>query len=302
MNISDLKQRQSLPLKQKVSLSKQRIKTFCEHMNGKVYVSFSGGKDSTVMLDIVRSVYPDVPAVFIDTGLEYPEIKEFVRTKDNVTTIRPKMSFKQVLEKYGYPVVSKEQALYIREYRTTKSDYLKNVRWNGKNGRFKISEKWKFLVNAPFMVSEKCCDIMKKRPIHKYEKQTGLKPFIGTMASDSHGRERQYLQNGCNSFKEGKEKSMPLGFWLERDVWDYIKQNNLDYASIYDKGIDRTGCIFCMFGCHLEKNDRFEQLKKTHPELHEYCMNQLGLKEVIDYVKSGGVGRGETPPKEEVKK
>ena len=287
MKLTDLKQRQSLSLKHKVVLSKQRIKDFYGYMNGKVYVSFSGGKDSTVMLDIVRSIYPAVPAVFIDTGLEYPEIKEFVETIDNVTTIRPKMGFKQVLEKYGYPVVSKEQALYIRQYRTTKSDYLKSVRWNGKNGRFKISEKWKFLVDAPFMVSEKCCDVMKKRPIHKYEKRMGLKPFIGTMASDSRGRQRQYLQHGCNSFKEGKERSMPLGFWLEQDVWAYIKQNNLDYASIYDKGVDRTGCIFCMFGCHLENNDRFEQLRKTHPELYDYCMNQLGLRTVIAYVKRG---------------
>jgi len=66
-----------------------------------VYVSFSGGKDSTVLLHLVRSLYPEVPAVFCDTGLEFPEIKEFVRNTPDVTTIRPTMSFRKVLEIMG---------------------------------------------------------------------------------------------------------------------------------------------------------------------------------------------------------
>ena len=73
-----------------------------------VYVSFSGGKDSTVLLDIVRNLYPSVKSVFVDTGLEYPEIRDFVRTFDNVEWLRPKMNFRQVIEKYGYPFISKE--------------------------------------------------------------------------------------------------------------------------------------------------------------------------------------------------
>ena len=88
-----LKQRQSLPLHLKVELSKNRIKQFYEHFDGQVYVSFSGGKDSTVLLHLVRSLYSEVPAVFVDTGLEYPEVRKFVKQTANTITIRPKITF-----------------------------------------------------------------------------------------------------------------------------------------------------------------------------------------------------------------
>jgi len=122
----ELKQRQSLPLDAKIILTKQRIKNFYDHYNGQVYVSFSGGKDSTVLLHLVRSMYPDVKALFVDTGLEYPEIKEFVKNTKNTITIRPDMCFTEVIKKYGYPVISKQNAYYIDTVRRTKSDYLRN--------------------------------------------------------------------------------------------------------------------------------------------------------------------------------
>ena len=105
-----LKQRQGQPLDIKEQLTANRIKAYYERLGGNVYVSFSGGKDSTALLHQVRRIYPNVPAVFIDTGLEYPEIRDFVKTVDNVIWLKPKMPFTQVIEKYGYPVISKETA------------------------------------------------------------------------------------------------------------------------------------------------------------------------------------------------
>lgn len=105
----DLKQLQSMPLDTKILMTQTRIREWVREFgeNG-VYVSFSGGKDSTVLLDIVRKMFPDIEAVFVDTGLEYPEIRQFVKTFDNVTILRPDMRFDEVIKKYGYPMLSKE--------------------------------------------------------------------------------------------------------------------------------------------------------------------------------------------------
>ena len=278
-----LKQRQSLPLEGKILFTKARIKEFYIKMDGNVYVSFSGGKDSTVLLHLVRSMYPDVPAVFVDTGLEYPEIRDFVKTIDNVVWLKPKMPFNQVIEKYGYPVISKEVAHKIHQIRTTKSDKLRNKRLHGQDGNGKLSEKWKYLVDAPFKISHKCCDVMKKRPVKAYEKQTGNAPFVGTMACESAGRLTSYLRSGCNSFT-GRAMSTPMAIWLEQDVYDYLEMFGLPIAEIYHKGAKRTGCIFCMFGAHFDDDKRFEILKKVHPKLYDYCMNHLGLERVMWYV------------------
>lgn len=107
--ISDLYQMQSLPLSAKIRMTQLRIRGWVdEYGEDGVYVSFSGGKDSAVLLDIVRKMYHKIPAVFVDTGLEYPEIREFVKRFDNVEWLKPKLTFRQVIEKYGYPFISKE--------------------------------------------------------------------------------------------------------------------------------------------------------------------------------------------------
>ena len=119
--IQDLKQLQSLPLEIKIRLTQARIRQWVnEYGEDGVYVSFSGGKDSTVLLHIVREMYPNIPAVFVDTGLEYPEIRDFVKTFDNVEIVKPKKTFKKVIERYGYPFINKEVALKVYRVRTNK--------------------------------------------------------------------------------------------------------------------------------------------------------------------------------------
>lgn len=108
-----LKEMQSWDLDRKIATTLTRIAEFANHFNNQVYVSFSGGKDSTVLLDLVRKIIPDVPVVFSNTGLEYPEIQSFAREK-GAEFVRPKMMFNEVITKYGYPIISKEvsEAIY----------------------------------------------------------------------------------------------------------------------------------------------------------------------------------------------
>jgi len=286
-----LRDRFDLPLDKKIKLTRGVIKRFHKVLEGQVYVSFSGGKDSTVLLDLVRSQHPEVKGLFIDTGLEYPEIKDFVKTKDNIKIVRPTKSFRQVIEEHGYPIPTKQTAEKIERVRrnptcATSRQYMTGIRSDGVFvNRSKISDKWMFLLDAPFKITAKCCNYLKKYPVKRFEKETGLKPYIGSMAGDSAYRQGYYLKNGCTSFKEGKEKCLPLSWWNETDIWRYIKQNSLEYSTIYDKGLDRTGCIFCLFGITLGQDfNRFQVMSKIHPQLFDYCINKLGVGKVLDYV------------------
>lgn len=287
----EFKIRHSMSLQDKIDMSCEKIESWYDYWNGQVYVAFSGGKDSTVLLDIVRNkaLIPDakeIPAVFSDTGLEFPEIRDFVKTIDNVIWVKPKMQFRDVINKYGYPVISKEQSYFIYEYRNSKSQKLKDLRLYGTSkGGFKISEKWKFLIDAPFKISDSCCDYLKKYPMKKYGKESGRKAIIGTLAEESNRRLTNYLTYGCNAFNKKDPSSNPLSFWSEQDIWDYIKLYNLPYSKIYDMGYSRTGCMFCMFGVQNECTpNRFQKMQITHPKMYDYCINNLGLGEVMDYI------------------
>lgn len=307
----DLRQLQALPLELKISMTKRRIREWVrEYGIDGVYVSFSGGKDSTVLLHIVREMYPDVEAVFVNTGLEYPEIQAFVKSFDNVTILRPKMRFDEVIKKYGYPLVSKEVSQRVHEYRTAKTDWARQ-RWEkegkyaNKAPRYDLA-KWKPLRDSALPVSHMCCGVMKKSPAKEYEKETSKKPMLATMASESMAREAAWLAHGCNAFEAKRQTSQPMAFWTEQDVLQYIKRYNIPIASVYGSieyavdpeqvrwseiapelavfeskeqqqlkttGCDRTGCIFCAFGCHLEKEpSRFQRLKETHPRQYQYCI------------------------------
>ena len=146
------------------------------------------------------------------------------------------------------------------------------------------------MLNAPFDIGAGCCKEMKKKPINKYAKETGRVPIVGTMAAESSLRTSTWLKYGCNAFDNKKATSAPLSFWTDSDIWEYIHKYNLPYCKVYDMGYARTGCVFCMFGVHLDKTpNRFQQLQKTHPQLWRYCMKPwdkggLGMREVLEYM------------------
>ena len=165
----ELRQMQSLPLAAKVRMTENRINDWVrEFGEDGVYVSFSGGKDSTVLLHIVRNLYPDVEAVFVNTGLEYPEIQKFVKTFGNVTILRPKMRFDEVIKTYGYPLISKNVSRKIYDARNGKEWAMRYVDGtakmnNANKSRFCV-EKYKPLLQTNFRCADTCCAVIKSLP------------------------------------------------------------------------------------------------------------------------------------------
>lgn len=279
MTLKELQERQSWSLEQKIDHSLGTIEAFVSRMGGvdKVYVSFSGGKDSTVLFHLARILYPDILAVFCNTGNEYPDIIRFARQMQtdgaNIEIIRPKLTPRQVWEKYGFPLVSKEQALYIHVVQSNPNCKTAQLRMS-KNTQFGISEKWKYLTSEPYAVHNICCDKLKKEPMHRFCKETGRYPIIGVMASESQRREKDYLKNGgCNYFNGKSPKSQPLSIWLEQDIWDYIAKFKLPIADIYHKGATRTGCMGCGFGAQFADDTRFRILLRAYPKCYDMVMN-----------------------------
>ena len=171
----------------------------------------------------------------------------------------------------------------------------------------KLADRWLFLKDAPFRISEQCCDEMKKKPFKAYQKKTGRVPIIATMAAESNLREKDWLAHGCNAFSKNQPKSAPMSFWTEQDVLLYLKKYNVPYCSVYGDivsvdedgnqydilpeymelweeigemptltttGCKRTGCVFCCFGITQDGcPNRFQQLAKTDPRKYNFCIN-----------------------------
>ena len=304
--ITDLSQMQSLPLDIKVRMTMTRIKGWVnEYGEDGVYISFSGGKDSTVLMDIIRNEMGlDIPAVFVDVPTQFPELKEFSKTFDNIEIIKPTMSFMQVCETYGFPLMSKDVARQVSDVRKHGTNCYAYRLFDGSmNESWYNKERYKFLINAPFDISNKCCHYFKKEPLHKYTKSTGRKPITAQMAEESTQRKIQWIKNGCNGFDMKAPISNPMSFWTEQDVLKYIKNKNIKICSVYgnvvddgDKlkttGCDRTGCMLCGFGCQQKKDDRFLQLKKSHPKMYGLLdiikNNGMTFREAIEWTNEHG--------------
>ena len=276
MDIRELRERQGWSLDQKIDHSLGVIDQFYQRLNGKCYVSFSGGKDSTIVLWLARKIYPNIKGCFCNTGNEYPDIVKFVRTFDNIDWIRPKLKPKEVLAKYGFPLISKEQSSIFGDIRRNPNS-VRSKRAFGlitTNYRAGYSLRYKYIINEPYMIDNACCRKLKKEPFHRYEKINDVSPILGIMAEESNQRTTDYINyGGCNVFSEkGRTKSMPLSIWLEKDVWECIGKYNIPISEIYHKGAKRTGCMFCGYGCQFKDDNRLQLVYDLYPKFYDLFM------------------------------
>lgn len=288
-------------LDDKVRNACHRIEELYYETNGKCYVSFSGGKDSTVLLALIKlceevyTIPPNaIPAVFSNTGIELGITYDFVKWVrenyySNVQIISPVKPFPWVLENKGKPMKSKMKSKALRQYHYgNRTDRLLLLLLGQTGtGRFlsmhKMADRDMHMLHEDFPIkaSNECCDWMKKKPFEKYAKDNGM---LGAMQGirESEGGARASsintrLRTGgklCTWLKNGIIQKAPIIDWTDDDVEEFIKQYNVPLSDAYTKyGFKRTGCMACPYAREVDKD--LEYLFYHEPNRYKASMHWL---------------------------
>lgn len=300
---------QALPYEVKVKRAELRAIEFMEElekrgMNAHVSV---GGLDSITLLLFLRRIGIDVPAISV-SALEDKSIQR-VHKGLGVIPVVPGKSKVEILQEYGFPVISKKNAGKIDtlQHPTEENKTVRHAIITGecgkqghfaKNSRMKLPKKWLNLFAgyenenegvdyqiAPFKVSNKCCLYMKEKPCDQWAREHNSKPFLGLMASEGGQREEALTEHGCNYFGKGVIRSAPFAPFLRQDILQLALDLKVSVPEIYGTierkpdgtlyttGAQRTGCSMCGFGIHMEKRPhRFDQLRVRNPKEWEFWM------------------------------
>lgn len=229
------------------------------------YLSFSGGKDSTILHYLLDMALPNnkIPRVFINTGIEYQMIVDFVKglasKDDRFVILQPSTPIKPMLEKYGYPFKSKQHSHNVALYQhsgigLSVKRYLGFIESNTKFRCPKMLE-YQFTNNFNLKISDQCCNKLKKEPIHKWEKANS-RPIAITGMRRGEGGQRASIK-GCvlTDDKGNLKKFHPL--LVVDNEWEdtFIKANRIDVCDLYKPPYNfrRTGCKFCPFSLDLQE-------------------------------------------------
>lgn len=271
-----LSARQRMPLDLKVRYAQNRIrKVISDYGIDNCVVGFSGGKDSTVVSHIALQMGYKIDHYFSNTRLEYPECVKYVddwckKHKVNLIKVLPDTMPLDVWKKYGYPMFTKEIA-----------ETLERLRLGMKIDELRLKRAEKFLKYKNVHLSAKCCDYLKKKPTRNYFKKSGKQVIIlGTTAEESRVRRLNWIRKGCIYESHKQIVCNPIIFFTEKDVYDYIKKHRIKLVNIYAKGMRRTGCYCCGFGCHFRDENNFMILKRLYPHLYKNVMKKWGFRKI----------------------
>lgn len=291
-----------LKLEQKIKLTNSVIIDWYENHYGRVFVAFSGSYQSSVLLDLVRKLYPDVPAVFVHSEIDYPEKYALASRLKNMTILPTKMKYQEVIMNKGFQVVSREISANVASYRNTGSPIaLRTLQGKLKNNQDNVMVRndWTHLIDAPFKISCHCCNYMKFAPLRAYASKHKLSMYRANLSSTTALISNDIeAKNLCNKYDKllVKTRSFPLMFWKSMDIMRYIYQNDIPYSKhfgeIYYDGHQytterkkRKGCMLCL--CGLDKQDReckFLDIKEQYPDYYKRAFEYHRYGVVCDYL------------------
>ncbi len=325
MTYCEFAQKQALPYGAKVIHAEIRAREFYERMIGEgknCHVSV-GGLDSITLYLFLRRIGIDVPAISV-SSLEDASIQR-IHKQLGIESINPYKTKVQVIQEFGYPIISKEKARKIeilQNPNNPKQTFIHAVMTGdmGQQGGFghspklKLPDKWLKLFAglyqehrpdlacqvAPFKVSDRCCYWMKEKPCNDWAKEHNSVPYLGLMASEGGQREKGLVKNGCNYYGKTTTRSCPFAIFTRQDLLQLAIDLDVPVPKIYgtiecdETGMlyttraQRTGCSMCGFGIHIEKRPhRFDRLREDNPKEWEFWMYKQGWGEVLTYI---GVG------------
>ena len=273
-----------------VKKAKNRISTLYYQTAGACCLSFSGGKDSTVVLALIKSLELDIPAVFCDTQIELDATYNFVRwVNENyypVEIVKPEKSFSEVLKEYGKPIKSKMRSHALRAYQNNPNAKSAKNLFDKKVHRVSIANRDFHILHPDFKIkiSPNCCDYLKKKPFEKHFKENDFGGyFTGERISEGGARAFQAekrVKEGkpiCTKISGNYIVKAPIIDWSDEMVEEFIKRENVPLSEAYTKyGMSRTGCCCCPFSKELAED--LKVMWKYEPQ--KYKASMFWLKDV----------------------
>lgn len=286
-----LREWQAQDLNFKIGWAKQRIVKALDELKQPA-VAFSAGKDSTVLLHLLRQYKPDIITIYGNTTIEFPECVKFARWLRDEWGLcfyeaRPDVTFWQVVEEYGWPLMGKTFGVGGVAHKSSREQFFDDLAARGElTGQYAIQ--------AEVPISSACCAFLKERPSQRVQKELGVDGvFLGILAHESRQRMFNFLQYGEWYYPKSQKvwKCHPLAIWTDEDVWEYIRRFDVPYASLYDMGFyhektrewishKRNGCMFCGMDIQFP-NNHLAIMRRTHPKAWDTLMRKKGLGEVL---------------------
>ena len=262
-----------------LSEKKDRAHTLIERAlsQGKAALAWSGGKDSTVLLDLVRQHKPDILVVWNNTGVEFPETYRFIRKMAtawslNLIVAKPPVTFWWCVERFGWPLLGKE---------------MRSSSARRREGFHPTLSKRKRKAAQVARISSYCCDYLKERPMGRVCRQNAVEiQIIGCMVQESRQRQLTWLRLG-DYYQRKKDRmwvAWPLASWTDVDIWAYHSENQLPYCELYDMGHKRNGCWPCGMDIGFDGN-HLSRLRESHPKLWRHIIVDRGLGQELLKIK-----------------